>query len=378
MFSLGKPSWVACLLVLLGPISSSTDGATEDSIPKSVEKVAVLIRPEAWTELESDVSQYLADVTKHQAVSFETVVKDFQTPEQVRETLKSLSIEKAIQGVILVGAIPMHRFFIHDNASPNPLYYEDFELVYHDQDGDGVDDRATGVPDLKIWVANIRSTEVSDSDDCEGLRRYFAKVHQFRAGELDFEYRSVIVTDAELGLRSDEASLGRELFGAEGVELLATPKNTLSEFRNAFAARTYAICTMGVHSDWSAQELVGGDLTALEIRGMKTGAILTLNHGCYSANWCASERDGTGLSTAQSWVFGDGQGITAVANVRSGCIYGYEFLCDSLRQGNSIGAAYLKAKRYGEQEMREDYPDGTIISGVLLLGDPFLKFPFKR
>lgn len=362
-------------LVVLSP--SFLRGNSESSAPPAPSKVAILIPPDAWKELEQGIKGYIADVSKLRPVSFEIVVQDFPSPHQVRETIKKLYDEKSLQGVILVGAIPMHRFFIHENPSPNPLYYEDFDLSYHDDDRDGVDDRATGTPNLRLWVANIRSTEQSSQNDCEGLRKFLSKVNQLRVGELAYENRSIIVTDAELGLRSDEARLGRELFGSQGVELLATPKNKLSEFRKAFESRTYAICTMGVHSNWTCQELLEGDLSADEIQAMKTGAILTLNHGCYSANWCASEREKTGLSTAQAWVFGEGKGISVIANVRSGCIYGYETLCEKLRMGESIGEAYLQAKRNGEKEMREGYPDGSIISGILLLGDPFLAFSSK-
>jgi hypothetical protein len=107
---------------------------------------------------------------------------------------------------------------------------------------------------------------------------------------------------------------------------------------------------------------------------MSTGAILTLNHGCSTANWCASESEHTGMSTAQSWVFGDSVGLTVVANVRSGCIYGCDTLTKSLTNGRTIAQAYLEGKRDGEREMNDEYPDGSIVSGVLLIGDPFISF----
>ncbi len=150
-------------------------------------------------------------------------------------------------------------------------------------------------------------------------------------------------------MRSDEAELGRFLFGASGVKLLATPKNTLTEFRSAFRDNSYAICTMGVHSDWSGQELEQGQLSSSEILQMKNGAILTLNHGCFTGNWCVSAREGMGPCTAQAWIFGAGPGITTVANVRSGCIYGYPQLCESLQSGDSIGRAYLQRNARAKQ-----------------------------
>ena len=337
-------------------------------------KVAILVRPSLWSELKTEISQYMADLEIKEKVEFDVIRENFQTPAEIRTSLKSLWQEKGIEGAILIGALPMHRFYMHEHANPNPLYFEDFSLEYQDANGDGAAESYSGTPDLSIWVANIRASESQNEDNVEGLRHYFDKVKRFRDGQLQYEKRAIIVTDAELGLRSDEAKLGRVLFGKSGVELLATPRNTLGLFRNAFRDKSYAICTMGVHSDWSGQELEEGELTSREISEMKTGAILTLNHGCFTGNWCVSEKERTGISTAQAWIFGEGVGITVVANVRSGCIYGYPNLCESLREGNSIGMAYLAAKKDGEAEMHGEYPDGTIVSGVLMLGDPFLKF----
>lgn len=345
-----------------------------EAIEPKNRKVAILIRPSLWSELETEISQYMADVESSEKVDFDVIRVDFQTPAEIRANLKSLWQEKGIEGAILIGALPMHRFYMHEHANPNPLYFEDFSLEYQDTDKDGAAESYSGTPVLRIWVSNIRASESTNQDNVEGLRHYFDKVKKFRDGQLRYEERAIIVTDTELGLRSDEAKLGRVLFGKSGVELLATPNNTLGLFRNAFRDKSYAICTMGVHSDWSGQALEEGELTSKEISEMKTGAILTLNHGCFTGNWCVSEKEGTGIATAQAWVFGEGIGITVVANVRSGCIYGYPKLCESLREGNSIGMAYLAAKMDGEAEMHGEYPDGTIVSGVLMLGDPFLKF----
>jgi hypothetical protein len=337
-------------------------------------KVAILLRPSVWRELSPEISAYMEDVSTSEQVEFELIQQDFDSPEQVRRLLRTLWEKKGIEGAILIGAIPMHRFFMHEHANPNPLFYEDFSLEYRDADGDGAAESYSGKPDVKIWIANMRASEKATEDELEGLRHYFNKIKRFRAGEIVYQKQAIIITDAELGLRDEETKLGRVLFGQSGVDLLATPKNSLSNFRSAFRDKAYAICTMGVHSDWAGQELEEGELSASEIKNMTTGAILTLNHGCFAGNWCVSEKEGTGLSTAQSWVFGSGVGISVIANVRSGCIYGYAKLCKSLRMGDRLGRAYLAAKSEGELEMHREYPDGSIVSGVLLFGDPFLKF----
>lgn len=341
---------------------------------RAAERVAILIRPAAWEALRADIQRYQDAVKAERKVEFVMVVSDFRDAADIRQRLKTLWTQKRIEGAMLVGAIPMHRFFMHEHANPNPLFYEDFDLPFVDTNQDGVDDVYRGKPDPKIWVANVRSSELATNDDIDGLRRFFTKAIAYHNNLVRYVHKAVIITDAELGLREDETKFARTLFGESGVDLFATPNNTLDKFREAFKQKPYAICVMGVHSDWSAQELVGGDLTAEEIRRMSTGAVLTLNHGCSTGNWCVAEAEKTGMSTAQSWVFGDSVGLTVIANVRSGCIYGCEKLTKSLANGSTIAQAYWEAKRAGEREMNEEYPDGSIVSGVLMIGDPFLAF----
>ncbi len=242
-------------LLLICFILTSLLPSRADAIDPMPTKVAILIRPSLWQSLQSEITDYMADVCTKEAVEFEVVRENFETPQQVRSVLERLWKDKGIEGAILIGSLPMHQFFMHEHANPNPLYFEDFSLQYRDEDSDGVSESYTGQPQLKIWVANIRASERPDDDDLDGLRRYFRKLKQYYAGRTHYENRSIIVTDAELGMRSDEAELGRFLFGASGVRLLATPKNTLTEFRSAFRDSSYAICTMGVHSDWAGQEL---------------------------------------------------------------------------------------------------------------------------
>ncbi len=53
-------------------------------------------------------------------------------------------------------AMPMHRFYMHEFANPNPLYHEDFDLKFNDANNHGVTDSYQGEPQLKVWVANLR------------------------------------------------------------------------------------------------------------------------------------------------------------------------------------------------------------------------------
>ena len=252
------------------------------------DEVALLTTRAAYQQLAPEIEQYKRDVEARFPVQLGVIQGDWSKPGEVRATVKDLYEAKKISGVVLVGAMPMHRFFMHEHANPNPLFYEDFNLEFIDRNKDGFDDAYVGKPAPKVWVANIRSTEKSGDDGVEGLRRFFAKAHNLREGKLHYERRAIVVTDAESAETLVESKLGRHLFGAGGVDVLGAGANTLEGVRKAFAKRAYAICMMGVHSDWTGHALEGGDLCATEIAAMKTGALFTISHGCFTGNWGSS------------------------------------------------------------------------------------------
>ncbi len=156
------------------------------------ERIAVLLLEPTQRALAEPLRTYVADVEARFPVKLQLFARAWKTPEEVRAAIKRLHKESAITGVILVGAMPMHRFFMHENANPNPLYYEDFNLEFVDNNKDGVDDAYHGKPELKLWIANIRATEKANDDDLPGLRRFFAKTHDYYTGKVVPELRTLL------------------------------------------------------------------------------------------------------------------------------------------------------------------------------------------
>jgi hypothetical protein len=140
-------------LLLLGLLAHSASAGQD--------QVALLLCGNTYAALRGPLGQYIRDVEARFPVKVHVVKGRWETPHEVREAIKSLHDEKAIGGVILVGAMPMHRFFMHEHPNPNPLYYEDFNLEFVDTNKDGVDDAYKGTPHLKVWVANIRAHSFS-------------------------------------------------------------------------------------------------------------------------------------------------------------------------------------------------------------------------
>ena len=350
------------------------------------DQVAILLRERTEKALAVPLQTYIADVEQRFPVKLHVVTREWETPEEVREVIKNLHREKAITGVILVDAMPMHRFFMHEHPNPNPLYFEDFDLRFVDKNKDGVDDAYEGKPELKIWVANIRASEKAKDDDLPELRRFFAKTHDYYTGKDVPELRTLffstdVSTNDWTGPGDWFKRRGGTRFSAPGdVTLLTGKACTHKAALEAFKKHSYSLTCVGVHSDETGHALDDEDLMAHEIVDFKTGSLITINHGCFTANWNKTEHDNNGPNCGLSWVFGKHLGQAAVAQVRSGGVGFDDLIYERLRAGDYIGKAYLPCKQAHEIEAHPgDHAPGDIVSGILLIGNPFLTLkPVKR
>ncbi len=359
---------------------------TSTLIAAEPELIVILLHEPTQRALAEPLRTYVADVEARFPVKLQVIARDWKTPQEVRETIKSLHRESAIAGVILVGAMPMHLFFMHEHPNPNPLYYEDFDLEFVDHNKDGVDDAYHGKPDLKIWVANIRATEKANHDDIPGLRRFFAKTHDYYTGKAVPELRTLLFS---ADVRTEDWAGPGDWFKRRGGARFSAPEDvTLLEGKacthkaalEAFKKHSYSLTCVGLHSDETGHALYDEDLMAQEITDMRTGSLIIINHGCFAANWTKTEHDNNGSNCGLSWVFGKHLGQAEVAQVRSGGIGFDDLIYARLRAGDYLGKAYLPSKQAHEIEASPgDHVPGDIVSGNLMIGNPFLTLkPAKR
>lgn len=346
-------------------------------------KAAIVVPSSVARDLDEPLARYRANVLRHHGVDLIRIDGNWSSPEELRATLADLHRNRSIQGAVLVGDLPMHRFRMHDAANPNPLFYEDYTLEFIDRDGDGVDEHYRGKPQLKLWIANLRVHAAQGEHDVPGLRSFLAKTDAFYSGSLLPEKAALIVAGADwkgspgdLARRHLDAS-----FGVPNLTLLEPPDLGKTAMAGAIARRRHALLNFQVHSSESEQDLEhAGDAIRPDniARDYKRGATFIANHGCSSCNWLKSRAAGT-PNISITWLR-DTELTQAVAgNVRVGMIYGIDRLYDSLAAGDPLGEAYRKGKQTGEDEMHRQFPDGTVISGVVLLGNPFvnpLRGPF--
>jgi hypothetical protein len=348
------------------------------TITPGKEQVVAMVNRYVYKQLKSEIEQYKNDVEANFPAQLNIVQGDWVRPEEVRATVKELYGVMSISGVVLIGAIPMHRFYMHDFANPNPLYYEAFDLQFVDNNGDGISDSYVGTPILKIWVANLRGVENPNDQGIEVLRVFFNKTHAYYSGKQNIEYRAFAITGSDWPDGANAfANTIKPIFGSDNIDLLSSKAITRTAILDAFKNHTYTMFYIQVHSTESRQDLEPGVLFATEIAELTTGSLFTVNHGCSTGNWLKANRTGE-RNIGMSWIFGKGIGQAVVANVRTGMVYGQDSIFARILIGDYLGKAYFAGKKAAEQEMYNDYPNGEIVSGVTFIGNPFIYINPKK
>ena len=344
-----------------------------DAAPK--DQVALLVRRDTYHELQAELQTYIQDVETRFPVKIELVQGDWWSPVNVRDELRTLHQQKKITGAVLVGNLPMHRFYMHDFPNPNALYYEALDLAFHDLKGVGFDDTYTRQPKLQIWVANLRGSECDTNPDIPNLRAFLRKTHSYYLGLQPIENRALAVTGSDWpnGAKVFAKVLGQPPLGKWKVDQLSCQDANLNSLQSLFAQHTYKIMYIQVHSTFNVQGMEGNTVLSSEtIAAIKTGALFVVNHGCSTCNWERNAVEGTTRNTGMSWVFGQGVGEAVIGNVRSGMVYGQDVLYKCILQGDYLGKAYFAAKQDAEETMCRGFPARDIVSGVTLIGNPFL------
>jgi hypothetical protein len=346
------------------------------------DRVVILLQERTQKALDESLRTYVTDVEQRFPAKLQIVADDWKTPEQVREAIKNLHQKQQISGVILVGAMPMHRFYMHDFANPNPLYYEDFDLKFSDTNNDGVADRYHGKPQLKVWVANLRSSVKATVDDIDTLKMFLAKTHAYYQAKEVIAPRALAVSasDWPQGGTWFKDQVGDKLVSKEAIAVLENKACTLKSTLTVIKEQNYTLTYIQVHSDWNAQSTNDGDLTAEQVAKLETGSLITINHGCSAGNWMHNDAGNTSPNMAMSYVFGRNIGQVVVAQVRTGMIYDQEAIYEGLAAGDYFGKAYFKTKQKAElQFIKGDHVSGEIVSGILMIGNPFVQIkPFKN
>jgi len=116
------------------------------------QRVAMLVDQDIYPLIKDNLERYERDVNLRGSVEFVYRTGNWGMPESIRALLKQLWKDEGITGAMLWGYLPYAKWrLVHtDNSTedfPIPVFYEDLDGEFYDDDRDGLYDR-------HIWGAN--------------------------------------------------------------------------------------------------------------------------------------------------------------------------------------------------------------------------------
>lgn len=154
-----------------------------------------IVDDSVYPEIRSGLERYAAHVKREIGVTCEARPDNYydMRPAEIRAILKR-EYEKSgapLVGAIMVGPIP-HACRSHDPSvimTPCPLFYEDFDAVYVDRDGNGAfsddeitNDRITNA--TEIWVSWWVPPALERGAQVRHLQSYLDKLDRYYRGEI--------------------------------------------------------------------------------------------------------------------------------------------------------------------------------------------------
>jgi hypothetical protein len=375
-------------------------------------RVLVLVDESAYPSLQAKLDRYYADVQRSFDAEFRTLVEPFyeMPPEKIRDLLKREydAPDARIRGAIMVGPIPCAlRGSAGGPLTPAPLYYEDFDARWADDDGDGAFDRVDNDADhnpTEIWTAWWVPPANDPQEQVLLLNRWLDKLHRFHTGEIKASdgllflaaggVASVEITESWHVLLSGVlAPVGGTVTAysryAEMPGSVRPPSNrdfTPEELSGALTAHAWLHVHTVSHGAPDGLYLEGGAITSAGLdfsRFDQTGPLIMTTSGCSNGNFRGTNgaEANYAASIGNRLLFSDRTLTVAYfgsASPQSSGVFAmyYNDLIESLdpSRGSYIAAGYYRMRNRDSAWGVVHY----IFRGLdekILSGDPFARYP---
>jgi len=235
-----KIACVVALIFLFSIFSPLGSGMNNEG-----KRVAMLISSAIYEEVMPHLKS-LSSILSWQK-SFMVKKVNGENPEKIREWLREEYEKEHIEGAILIGNIPLEKYYDPDikRIFEFPYYYMDVNGAWKDEDGDGIIDAPLSNYLPEIWIGIIRSTDMNGNNATQ-INEYIEKVIDYLNDKFSAEPRSMLFLDEDF--HSFEFSMVDSLFSTYiGVDLIT--KNTSRESLLHALSKNYAYSLLVLHSD---------------------------------------------------------------------------------------------------------------------------------
>ena len=316
--------------------------------------VDIVINAELYPHISAEIAQYQADLeTTGYSVRIDTM-RGTNAPA-LRTHLAGIT---NLVGTVLVGELPV-AWYETNEEYPIDCYFMDLDGTWGDSDADGLYDSHTGNTAPDIWVGRLYARPLTWDDEVRLVKRYFAKDHAYRRGNLSLPNRGLTYVDDDF---TGGGAWNLDLVYSD-VTLVQNNDTTCAADYRARLAAGYEWIQLCSHScPWGHTFKRGGGYAGTvfntDIYGIRPHAHF-YNLYCCSGSRFVEENYSAGWD-----IFQDDYGLCVVGFASTGGMYPTGDFYTALAQGKTIGEAL---KYYLELHTDPEY------WGLNLLGDPTLR-----
>ncbi len=324
-----------------------------------VSLVDVVVNSDLYPRIAAELEQYRSDLVQA-GYSVRVDTMRGMSHVELRNHLASLD---QLVGAVLVGELPVAWYELDGEEFPLDIYYMDLDGIWTDSDGDGLYDGHSGNLALEIWVGRLYARPLTWDDETRLVRRYFAKNHAYRTGQLVLPDRALAYVDDDWSGFGD-CRLSELYPSVTTVNQGNTTRASDYRVRLSQGYEWIQVCSHS--SPWGhtfrADGGYRGTVFNTEIYAIRPSAHF------YNLFACSGTRFVEENYSAGWDVFHDDWGLAAVGSTKTGSMIGYfQDFYRPMGRDSSIGDAF-KAwyNLHGEYSRFWHY-------GLNIIGDPSLK-----
>jgi hypothetical protein len=324
-----------------------------------VNLVDVVVNADLYPRIAAELEQYQADlVSAGYSVQVDTMRG--MSHSALRNHLTGLG---QLVGAVLVGELPVAWYEFEGEEFPLDIYFMDLNGTWTDSDGDGLYDGHSGNLALEIWVGRLYARPLTWDDEVRLVRRYLAKNHAYRTGQLTLPDRALAYVDDDWSGFGD-CRLSELYPDVTTVNQGNTTRTSDYRVRLTQGYEWIQVCSHS--SPWGhtfrADGGYRGTVFNTEVYALRPSAHF------YNLFACSGTRYVEENYSAGWDVFHDDWGLAAVGSSKTGSMIGYfNDFYRPMGRDSSIGDAF-KAwyNLHGEYSRFWHY-------GLNIIGDPTLK-----
>jgi len=292
------------------------------------------------SQIQESLDVYTSDLQKE---GYDVTVQEFNgTALQMRTQLQNRYNQGAIEGALFVGDLPT-LMFTHDNDFDGSTVGFIHDLYFMDLDGtyvmqSGVDEHyAEGNADItpEIYMSRITTSSITGMmglSEATLINNYFAKVHDYRVGNLIYRDKAILWSDDDWCWTASK--MGN--FYDDILVVNDKAETTENSYKDAMKTDAESILEM-IHSTKTYHAISGiggGNVFSSEVKAANPRQAYYNLWNCSSGNFTATN------NLISTYVYSGDFVLNAVGSTKTGSMLNTQYFYNYQSEENSIGESF--------------------------------------